>query len=228
MKLLFVLVTIVSLPTNSLARCGYGCYCYNDDACEYFCMNGICQNQLPYGGQCTGYYTHPRECGSLYYCDQSSYPWTCRSLKYEGSYCTADYQCLSTYCDFSSYTCRPNFSRFTWMTPVIVSGVVSSIIFIIVLLLIVRIRQRRRMALAAYSVPCPVVQTPVGVYPSSYQNPCLIGEGAPPKYPGQMNPVASPYPYQSPLTQQSHLVGSSPSYQNPQANHDVPPPAYSP
>lgn len=235
-KLLFLLLTVVCLPTASASGCGYGCYCIDDGACAYYCQNNMCQNQLPYGSQCTGYYVHPHECGSLYYCDSTSYPYYCKSLKSEGDYCTTSYSCLSNYCDSSTSTCRYYSSYFIYTVPIAITCVVSTVIFVLVVVLIVRLRRQRRLALAAYRVPCTVVPTPVGVH-SSYHNPCLLGEGPPPKYPGRMNPVASPSSYQNPrplgeapyseYTHQVYPRSSAPSYPNANFNDDSLPPAYS-
>ena len=185
MKLVFSVLLIVVLSTVVTGRCQYGCSCFSDNDCDYYCNLGMCQNVIPYNGRCSGYYIHPRECGSSSYCDLNSGS-TCQFKKSDGQYCSNSYSCISGYCDYIRNVCGTDssFYYYPWVTPVIVSSVLISV-FIILLIVLVRVRHQRRFARTVYANPYVVPPT---VAVPSYQNSYPIVEDYPPPYPG---PTAS-------------------------------------
>ncbi|CAF0826938.1 unnamed protein product [Rotaria sordida] len=182
MKVFFIFFAAIFLPICT-SRCEYGCTCYNDDTCEYYCSNHICQNQIPLWKKCSGYYTHPRECGTVSYCDPYS-NYTCQLQKNYGERCTLSYSCLSGYCNYRTNTCQSKDTPSDWLIPIVLPSVLVVSLIMIFFILIIARRQRRRR-LAYYQSPY-VVLPPDTCY--SYQNSCMVTESSPPPYPGTISP----------------------------------------
>ncbi|CAM4860975.1 unnamed protein product [Rotaria socialis] len=83
MKIFFILFIAIILPICAVSRCQFGCTCYDDSNCEYYCNQSICQQAIPLWRKCSGYYIHPRECGLVSYCDPNS-GFTCQLQKNYG------------------------------------------------------------------------------------------------------------------------------------------------
>ncbi|UJR34225.1 hypothetical protein I4U23_021630 [Adineta vaga] len=171
------------------ARCTYGCACSDDSSCEYYCDNGMCQNQVPLWQKCSSYYIHPRQCGSVSYCDPDS-SFTCQLKKNYGERCTYSYTCLSDNCDYSSNTCQSKYTPVNLLYPVIIPC--AFIFFVVIITIIIVATRRQRMRAFAYN-RSPYVVLPAGT-PYSYQNSYFVGDVPPPAYPGA---IATPKPYQS-------------------------------
>ncbi len=188
MKTLIVLFTIATLIIYTAARCSYGCTCFNDDACTYYCDGSQCQSDIPLWSRCSGYRIHPRECGLVSYCEPSSM--TCQLQKNNNQWCLYDYSCLSDYCDPRTNTCRYKSSFNAWQYYILIPSLFVTIIFVLFLFIAVR-RRQRRFAYVPYHNHCVIA--PAGT-PYSYQNPCVVGEMPPPPYPG---PISTPKQYPS-------------------------------
>ena len=76
MELRFIFLSIITVITSSDTLCRVGCPCLNDNSCEYYCNDYICQDRRDYDSTCMGHNIHPRECGSSF-CDPSS-NYTCQ------------------------------------------------------------------------------------------------------------------------------------------------------
>lgn len=182
--LLVALVSAIAVD----GRCFYGCYCVNDDPCEYYCDRNICQSQTNLWAKCAGQFIHPRQCGSVSYCDSTS-NYTCQLQKNYGERCVYSYSCLSGYCDSGSRTCQSAPISFAWILPVAFSSTFVFILVLVVVIIAVN-RQRRLRALAFYRSPYLVLPAST---PLSYQHSYMVGEAPPPAYPGV---VPTPKPYQ--------------------------------
>jgi len=189
-KMLFVFFAIVLMPIGSQALCPYGCSCNDDSDCEYYCDKRMCQLSIPLWSKCSSYYIHPRQCGSVSYCDPNS-NYTCQLQKNYGESCTYSFSCLSENCDYRTNTCQLKSSATDWIYPIVLPSVFVSILFILVFVTIIVRRQRQR-ALGYYRSPYVVL--PSG-NPCSYQNSYIVGETSPPPYPGAI-PTSYPKPYQ--------------------------------
>lgn len=188
MKTLLILFTVLALVISTAARCSYGCYCSSDDTCDYYCSLSMCQRQISLGSTCSGYYVHPRECGSIYYCDP--YTYTCQFQKNYGEYCTYSYTCLSGYCSPSSNTCEIRFS-FSWQLYILVP-ILAFVIFCVFIIVFIIVCTRQRRASVPYANRCVIV--PAGT-PYSYQNQSVVGEVPPPSYSASTYPqVGKTYP----------------------------------
>ncbi|CAF1172091.1 unnamed protein product [Rotaria sp. Silwood1] len=190
MKVFFIFFATVFLPICT-SRCSYGCTCYDDSVCEYYCDHNICQHEIPLWKKCSGYYIHPRECGSVSYCDSKSNN-TCQLQKNYGERCEYSYSCLSGYCDHRTDTCQSEYSPSNWVFPIVLPTVIVFTLLMIFFILIVSRRQRRR-TLACYQSPY-IVLPPDACY--SYQNSSIVTESSPPPYPGTISPPL-PRTYQS-------------------------------
>jgi hypothetical protein len=188
MKMLSVLLVAVLLPLVADARCTYGCYCVNDDACDYYCENNMCQSQTSLWAKCSSYYIHPRQCGTVSYCDPNSNN-TCQLKKNYGQRCTYSYTCLSDYCNPRTSVCETSSLSLGWIIPAVFT---STFVFIVLLVVIIAVvnRQRRLRSLAFYQSPYLVLPSAT---PYSYQNSYIVGEAPPPAYPGALQ---TPKPYQ--------------------------------
>jgi len=178
-KIFLVVFTLVVLLSSTYSsRCTYGCACSTDDICEYYCENGVCQNSRAPGYTCSGYFIHPRECGTNYYCNPNSL--TCQFKKSTGQWCTDDYWCSTGYCEQNTNTCSTPNSPFDWIGPALIVGITSFITLTLVFVIILIRRQRRR---ALQYCENPYVVLPPEM-PYSYQHSCPVGEAPPPPYPG--------------------------------------------
>ncbi|CAF3382638.1 unnamed protein product [Rotaria sp. Silwood2] len=183
MKIFFIFFAAVFLPICT-SRCQFGCTCYDDSICEYYCYNYQCHQEIPLWQKCSGYYIHPRECGSVSYCDPNS-NYTCQIQKSNGERCQYSYSCLSDYCDYNTKRCQFKNTATNWLLPVVMpSVIVFTLLMIFFILIVVRI-QRRRAALAYYQ--CPYVVLPPNTS-YSYQNSSVVTESSPPPYPGAISP----------------------------------------
>ncbi|UJR19684.1 hypothetical protein I4U23_022818 [Adineta vaga] len=187
MKIFFIVFISVLLPMMTDARCSYGCYCIDDSSCDYYCESNMCQNETPLWQKCSGYYSHPRQCGIVSYCDPDS-GYTCQLQKNYGESCTYDYSCLSGNCDYKTKTCQSK--PFNLLYPIIIPSIAVFFIIIIILISVTVCRQRMR-ASALYRAPYVIL--PSGA-PYSYQSPYIVGEVPPPAYPSA---TPTPKPYQS-------------------------------
>lgn len=190
MKSLLIVFTIISLAVYTAALCPVGCTCSDDSSCQYYCNTGLCQSQIPPWGRCSGHYIHPRECGSVSYCDPSTL--TCQLQIGNGQWCTYDFSCLSGYCDYSTRTCRNKYINADWqlfiLVPILIVVIFLTLLFVVII--IVRNRQRQR---AFTHCPNQYVVLPPHA-PCSYQNACMVGEMPPPHYPGPtFTPSQKPY-----------------------------------
>ena len=164
-KPLFITFVLLLLSMMSDARCISGCYCTDDSSCNYYCQNNVCQTSISIGERCSGYYVHPRECGSIAFCDPNS-GWTCQYQKSFDTPCTYDYSCLSGNCDYKTKTCQLKSSPVNVLYPIVIPSVI--VFFIVIIIIVsVSVRQQRMRALALYRNPRVVI--PVGVS-YSYQN----------------------------------------------------------
>ena len=192
MKMFFVFFAIVLLPINTRALCPYGCSCYDDSPCKYYCENYMCQQATPLWKKCSSYYIHPRQCGDVSYCDPNS-NYTCQLQKNYGERCTYSFSCLSGNCDYRTNTCQLKYSPADWLYPAVLPSVIVFILFVLLVALIVA-RRRRLRALGYYRRPYVVL--PSGGSPCSYQNSYMIGETPPPPYPG-VRPTSFPKTYEN-------------------------------
>jgi len=177
MKRLFILLTVIWLATYAGALCPSGCACFDDSVCSYYCYNSQCQYYKLIGNLCSGYYVHPRECGSSAYCEPST--WTCQRQKSNGAYCTYDYSCLSGYCDYTRRACGYKYT-IQWQVTILVPVLIVFVVFTLIIVLVIARRRRQRAFM--YYQNRSVVLPPATPY--SYQNPCAVGEMPPPAYPG--------------------------------------------
>ena len=137
-KILFILFVNVLLPMTRTARCAYGCSCYDDSTCDYYCTNNMCENLKSLGQKCSGYYIHPRECGPASYCDTNS-DYTCQSRKSYGEYCTYGYSCASDNCDYTANICQSK--RVNLLYVIVIPSVT---VFVIVLIIVISVAICRR------------------------------------------------------------------------------------
>jgi hypothetical protein len=109
MKLLFLLLlflTTIFLSMKCISLCEKDCHCISDSTCKYYCGNNKkCRDQISYRESCEGYHVHPRECGSVSFCDPRS-GYTCQFKKSNGVMCSYNWSCDSDYCDLSLQTCQ--------------------------------------------------------------------------------------------------------------------------
>lgn len=192
MKIFFTLLIAVLLPIGTKSQCQYGCTCYDDSNCAYYCdlNQNTCQRALFPGSRCSGYYIHPRECGDGFYCDSNS-GLTCQSQKRNGETCMYSYSCLSGNCDYKTNTCQSNHISPNWLIPILS---LSILVFVILFIIFVAIAARRQRWQRLQYYRNPYVVLPSGsTY--SYQNSCVVTETLPPPYPGT---TSTPLPYAYP------------------------------
>lgn len=169
----FLTCLLVLLPIDVISLCPSGCYCNFDSTCSYYCEFNQCQPQIANGDRCSGHYVHPNECGSISYCDSTTF--TCRYQKSTGSYCSYSYECSSGYCDFYSNTCDYSYFHvniLSWLIPTIVGGAVF-IIIIIIIAVVVQARRRRMYAASTIyqTARAPAIRSYQGSYPVIEPNP---------------------------------------------------------
>ncbi|CAF3356418.1 unnamed protein product [Rotaria socialis] len=191
MKIFFILFIAIILPICAVSRCQFGCTCYDDSNCEYYCNQSICQQAIPLWRKCSGYYIHPRECGLVSYCDPNS-GFTCQLQKNYGELCTYSYSCLSEYCDYKTNTCQSKYKSSDWLVPIVLPSILVFVMLLITCITVMACRQRRRTL--AYCQNPYIILPPDTPYP--YQNACTVTEALPPPYPGRILTPA-PKTYQS-------------------------------
>jgi hypothetical protein len=189
-KILFFVFAVALLSSSTYSLCPSGCSCSDDSNCEYYCSGGLCQPQIYQGNPCSGYYIHPRECGSGSYCDPTYR--TCQWKKSYNEWCTDDYWCSTGYCSPRTNTCQSKTSSFDWTNTYLIIGISGGSTLLLVLVIIIIVRKQRSRAFAYYQNPYVVLPPNT---PYSYQNSYFVGETPPPPYPGVASAPA-PKPYQ--------------------------------
>lgn len=149
MRLVSIFLSTIAVITSSDTLCRSGCRCSNDDSCQYYCKNNICQDELSYRSACMGHNIHPRECG-FGFCDPSNN--TCQFKTSIGEMCKYDWACYSEYCDLKLQTCQyksedssPALSS-SILVPLLAGSIGGPLVFMIIIFVIVRIKQGQRNA----------------------------------------------------------------------------------
>jgi hypothetical protein len=201
MKLLFLLLlflTAIFLSMKCISLCEKGCDCTSDSSCKYYCdNNNKCRDQISYRESCEGYHVHPRECGSVSFCDPRS-GYTCQSTKSNGVMCSYNWSCYSYYCDLSLQTCQqkpessspsnvpstvPSTVPSSTYIPAIVGGIVGFFVILTTIsIILTKLRQRSNVMLQANQIVTATIEV------RTIEVPPICQESMPPAYSAVMAP----------------------------------------
>ncbi|CAF0776692.1 unnamed protein product [Didymodactylos carnosus] len=177
------IVILFILASDLSALCPDGCPCYDDSRCQYYCKDGECQPQKYEGYSCSGMDIHPRECGSVSYCDKDR-GYTCRFQRSENGDCDYDYMCWShLYCDKKSKTCKYRYG--TGFVLSIILPILGGILLISFIIFFVQQYYRRKRLRQSAFAGQPGLNQPYAVYNHNQTMMPMAptyGETAPPPY----------------------------------------------